>query len=66
MAFMIVLKIKSLGYDVYSLQESFERAANRKNTLNQRAREILPITESPLYIYISFPVFMSYFTTHIN
>lgn len=32
MAFMIVLKIKSLGYDVYSLQESFERAVNRKNT----------------------------------
>lgn len=64
MAFMIVLKIKSLGYDVYSLQESFERAANRKNTLNQRAREILAITESPLYI--SFHVFMSYFTTHIN
>lgn len=66
MAFMVVLKIKYLGYDVYSLQKSFERAANRKITLNQRAREILPITESPLYIYISFPVFMSYFTTHIN
>lgn len=52
MAFMVVLKIKYLGYDVYSLQKSFERAANRKITLNQRAREILPITESPLYIYI--------------
>lgn len=40
MAFTIVLKIKSLGYDVYSLQESFERAANRKNTLNARGKSL--------------------------